>query len=165
MKLLTVQLFPISRRFLSLTSSSVSIVTKLWGAGAVKGFFSLGTRPHTGSGAHPSSYSTDTGGFFRLAVKLTTHHHIVPRLRMRGAIPPLFQYVFTSWDLIKHRDKFIFYFKYIYSPDHPIFKPPQSLFSFKNPINKHWPNSDVCKIYGYQCIWHYFMCPTWCGSR
>jgi len=33
-------------------------------------------------------------------VKLTTHLLIVPRLRMRGAIPPLPQYVFMAWCLV-----------------------------------------------------------------
>jgi hypothetical protein len=40
-------------------------------------------------------------------VKLTTHLHLVPRSRMRGAISPLPQYVFMVW-LIKHRDNFAF---------------------------------------------------------
>jgi hypothetical protein len=51
-------------------------------------------------------------------VKLTTHLHLVPRLRMRGAIPPLpirvhsvvlwlsTGYVFMMWYLVKVRDKF-----------------------------------------------------------
>jgi len=34
-------------------------------------------------------------------VKLTTHLHLVPMLRMRGAIPPLSQYVFMAWYLVK----------------------------------------------------------------
>jgi len=34
-------------------------------------------------------------------VKLATHFHPVPRLRKRGAITPLPQYVFTAWRLIK----------------------------------------------------------------
>jgi hypothetical protein len=29
---------------------------------------------------------------------------------MRGAIPPLHQYVFTAWCLVKHRDNFTFTF-------------------------------------------------------
>jgi hypothetical protein len=29
---------------------------------------------------------------------------------MRGAIPPLPQYVFMGWCLVKHRDKFTFIF-------------------------------------------------------
>jgi hypothetical protein len=33
---------------------------------------------------------------------------LVPRLRMRGAIPPLPKYVFMAWYLVKHRDKFTF---------------------------------------------------------
>jgi hypothetical protein len=32
----------------------------------------------------------------------------MPRLRMRGAIPPFPQYVFIAWCLVKHRDNFTF---------------------------------------------------------
>jgi hypothetical protein len=39
-------------------------------------------------------------------VKLTTHLHLVLRSRIRGAIPPLPQYVFLPWRLVKHRDIF-----------------------------------------------------------
>jgi hypothetical protein len=39
---------------------------------------------------------------------MTAHLHQVPRLRMRGAIPPLSQYVFMAWCLVKHRDNFTF---------------------------------------------------------
>jgi hypothetical protein len=39
-------------------------------------------------------------------VKLTTHLHLEPRSRMRGAIPPLPQNVFMAWCLVKHRDNF-----------------------------------------------------------
>jgi hypothetical protein len=42
----------------------------------------------TGSGAHQASYSMGTGFFF-LGVKLITHLHLVPRLRMSGAITRL----------------------------------------------------------------------------
>jgi hypothetical protein len=38
----------------------------------------------------------------------TTHLHLVPRSRMRGAIPPLPHYVFVAWCLVKHRDNFTF---------------------------------------------------------
>jgi hypothetical protein len=41
-------------------------------------------------------------------VKLTTHLHLVPSSRMREAIPPLPQYVFMAWCLVKHRDNFTF---------------------------------------------------------
>jgi hypothetical protein len=41
-------------------------------------------------------------------VKLTTHLHLVPRSRMRGAIPPLLHYVFMAWCLVKRRDNFTF---------------------------------------------------------
>jgi hypothetical protein len=43
-------------------------------------------------------------------VKLTTHLHLVPRPRMRGAIPPLTQYVLMVWCLVKHRDNFTFHY-------------------------------------------------------
>jgi hypothetical protein len=41
-------------------------------------------------------------------VKLTTHLHLAPRLRMRVAISPIPQYVFMAWCLVKHRDNFTF---------------------------------------------------------
>jgi len=43
-----------------------------------------------------------TGGAFPF-----THLHLVPRSRMRGAIPPLTQYVFMLWFLVKHRDNLL----------------------------------------------------------
>jgi len=39
---------------------------------------------------------------------LTTHIQLVPRLRIRGSVPPLHQYVFMAQCLVKHRDKFTF---------------------------------------------------------
>ena len=33
-------------------------------------------------------------------------HHVLPRLRMRAAVPPLPSYAFTAWCLVKHRDNF-----------------------------------------------------------
>jgi hypothetical protein len=35
--------------------------------------------------------------------------HLVPRSRMRGAIPLLPQWAFLAWCLVKHRDNFTFY--------------------------------------------------------
>jgi hypothetical protein len=43
-------------------------------------------------------------------VKLTTHHHVVQRLRMSGAIPPLPNYVFMVWCLYENGDIFTFTF-------------------------------------------------------
>jgi hypothetical protein len=37
-------------------------------------------------------------------MKLTTHLHLVLRSIMRGATPPLPQYVFVAWSFVKHRD-------------------------------------------------------------
>jgi hypothetical protein len=42
-------------------------------------------------------------------VNLTTHFHVVKRLRIRGVIPPP-PHAFTAWCLIKHRDNLIFTF-------------------------------------------------------
>jgi hypothetical protein len=55
------------------------------------------------------------------SVKLTTHLLLVPRSRMRGTIPPLTQYVYIAWCLVKHRDNFTFYL-YIMSTIPPFLK-------------------------------------------
>jgi hypothetical protein len=39
-------------------------------------------------------------------VKLITYRHIVSKLKMRGAIPPLPQHVFTAWCSVKHKENF-----------------------------------------------------------
>jgi len=44
-------------------------------------------------------------------VKLITHLHLVQRLRMHGATPPLPQYVFMTWCSVKHRNNFTFTLK------------------------------------------------------
>jgi hypothetical protein len=72
------------------------------------GNFSL-HRVQNGSEAHPASYPMGSMGSFQ-GVKLTTHLYLVPSHRMRGAIPPLPQYVFMAWCLVKHRDNFTFTF-------------------------------------------------------
>jgi hypothetical protein len=80
-------------------SSSVNIVTglrierwefnsRLW-----QGFFSLRHRIWTGSGAYPAFFPMGYEGSFPeggsdLDVKMTTHLHLVTRLRMNGAIYP-----------------------------------------------------------------------------
>jgi hypothetical protein len=59
------------------------------------GLFSPHCRVHAGSGAHTAFCQMDTGGgglsqrVKRPGRMLTTHLHLVPRLRMRGSIPPL----------------------------------------------------------------------------
>jgi hypothetical protein len=77
-------------------------------------FFSLPPRPERLWGP-PSLLSNGYQGLCPWGqsgrgVKLTTHLHLVPRLRMRGAVPPLFLYVFMVCCLVKHRDKFTFNF-------------------------------------------------------
>jgi hypothetical protein len=50
-------------------------------------------------------------------VKLTTHLHLVPRSRMRGAIPPLPLFFFMAWWLVRHRNKFLLNIKQSPSSD------------------------------------------------
>jgi hypothetical protein len=71
------------------------------------GNFSLHHRVQNGSGAHSASCPMGTGAL-SLGVKLTTHLHLVPRSRVGGAIPPLPQYIFMAWCLVKHRNNFTF---------------------------------------------------------
>jgi hypothetical protein len=73
------------------------------------GNFSLRHRVQTSSVIHSASYPMGTGGSYpRGCAKLTNHLHIVLRLRMLGAIPPLPQYVFMAWYLVTHSDNFTF---------------------------------------------------------
>jgi hypothetical protein len=56
---------------------------------------------NTWPGAHPASYSTGTAGFFPRrysgqGVKVTTHFHLVPKLRMSGVVLVLPIYAFTD---------------------------------------------------------------------
>jgi len=60
-----------------------------------KRFFSSKT-VQTGSGAHRASYSVGNGVTSR-GMKLTTHLHLVLRLRMSGAAPLLPVYTFMAW--------------------------------------------------------------------
>jgi hypothetical protein len=49
-------------------------------------------------------------------MKLTTHLHLVPKSRMRGAILSFPQYAFMTWCSVKkkHRDNFTFAFTFKY---------------------------------------------------
>jgi hypothetical protein len=60
----------------------------------MKGYFSLRHRVLTGSEANPASYPMRTVAAFSgsksgRCMKLTTHFHLVPQLRMSGAMPSL----------------------------------------------------------------------------
>jgi hypothetical protein len=76
------------------------------------GNFSLHHRVQIGSGAHPASYPMGTRGSFpgsKAAVAWSwplTSIYCRGR-RMRGVIPPLPQYAFMAWCLVKHRDNFV----------------------------------------------------------
>jgi hypothetical protein len=41
-------------------------------------------------------------------VKLTTHFHLVPRSRICGTIPPLPQYAFIAWCLVKAQGLYLY---------------------------------------------------------
>jgi hypothetical protein len=78
------------------------------------GNFSLRHSVQNSSGAHPLSYPVGTGSSFPGGKAAGAWNW--PRSsiqwgvqRMRGAIPPLPQYVFLSWWLVKYRDKFTFH--------------------------------------------------------
>jgi len=79
--------------------------------------FSLYHRVRTDSAFYPASYPMGTRGSFPGdkvidAWKLTTHLHLVPRSRMRGAIHPRPQYASMAWCSVKrkHRDNPTFTF-------------------------------------------------------
>jgi hypothetical protein len=63
-------------------------------------------RVQTGSGAHPASYRMGTRGPFPGGKAVTAHLHLVSRLKIRGIIHLLPQYVFKAWFSVKHRDNF-----------------------------------------------------------
>jgi hypothetical protein len=80
------------------------------------GNFSLRHHVQTCSGTHRTSYPTATGGSFpgdkaaeSWSWQLTSTQFRGQRLR--GAMPPLPQYVFMTWHLLKHRDKFYGFLK------------------------------------------------------
>jgi hypothetical protein len=77
----------------------------------VKGFFfSSRPRPERLWGRRSLLYSGYGGllprGWSCRGVKLTIHLHLVTRLRMRGAILPLPQYICRALYLFQHRDYF-----------------------------------------------------------
>jgi hypothetical protein len=62
-------------------------------------------------GAHPASYPMGVVDSFaggKVAGVWSWPLHLLPKSRMRGAIPPPPQYVFMAWCLVKHRDNFTF---------------------------------------------------------
>jgi hypothetical protein len=80
--------------------------------------FSPHHRVQTGSGTHPASYPMGARGSFpgakaSEASKLTTHLHLVPRSRMRGAITPLPQQAFMALCSVKEKAQWQLYF-YLY---------------------------------------------------
>jgi hypothetical protein len=98
--------------------SSVNIESRLWtgrpGFDSPQGqwcdyfLFTTASRPAVGR-TQPSIQWDRTvfpSGWRGRSVKLSTHLDLMPRLRMRGAIPPLPQYVFMAWCLVKHRNNF-----------------------------------------------------------
>jgi hypothetical protein len=55
-----------------------------------------------GSGAHPASYPMGTDFPEEERPKREADHlHLVLRLRVSGTLPPLLQYVFMAWCLVK----------------------------------------------------------------
>jgi hypothetical protein len=74
-----------------------------------------------------------------MQVKLTTHVHIVPRLRMRGAVSPL-TIRFRSLALIMHKDHFhILWYKLLDMFDCNPFQELKNISEFKN-------SDEVCAL-------------------
>jgi hypothetical protein len=79
------------------------------------GNFSFHHRVQNGSGARPASYPMGTrGGSFPGGKAAGAWSWPLTSIscrgqRMRRAIPPLPQYAFMTWCLVKHRDNFTFY--------------------------------------------------------
>ena len=75
--------------------------------------FSLLQNVQTGSGAHPTSYIRGTGGLLpggnSAGSRVWTHHHLVPRLRISGNIPPISIYDFMT---CVGRTSFFFFFTF-----------------------------------------------------
>jgi hypothetical protein len=68
--------------------------------GAMMGLFLFTTMPILVLGPTQTPIQWVLGAL-SLGLKLTTQLHLLPRLRIHGATPPLSQYVFTAWYLIK----------------------------------------------------------------
>jgi hypothetical protein len=51
-------------------------------------------------------------GWTGRSIKLTTHLHLAPRLRMHGAVPLLPQYVFVAWYFVKQSDNCTYLYLY-----------------------------------------------------
>jgi len=71
-------------------------------------------RVQTGSGAHPASYPRGSGGFFPGSKAAGAWSWPLTSIQfrsqiMRGAIPPLHQYVSMAWCLVKHSENFYLY--------------------------------------------------------
>jgi hypothetical protein len=74
----------------------------VWGLNSSQArYFSFFIYVHTGSRAHPTSYSMGIGvppySLSAQGVMLTTHLYLAPRLRKTGAIPLLYLYAFMVW--------------------------------------------------------------------
>jgi hypothetical protein len=87
--------------------SSVGITTRLWA-----GNFSLHHWVQNGSGSHPASYPTGTGGSFRGSKAAGAWScPLIPssaEVKNAWSYTSSPKYVFMAWCLVKHRDKFTF---------------------------------------------------------
>jgi hypothetical protein len=70
--------------------------------------FTTASRPDLGPTQHKWIPGAPTPGVNGWDVKLTTHLHLVPSLKTRGATPLHSRYIFMAWFLFNHRDNFIF---------------------------------------------------------
>jgi len=76
---------------------------------AEEGIYSLRNRVQTGSGTHPASYPRGTGGIFlgnKEAEAETDLSHPSAEAKNARSYASTHPYVFMTWHLVKHRDKF-----------------------------------------------------------
>jgi hypothetical protein len=79
--------------------------------------------------------------------------HLVPRSRKRGTIPPLPQYAFMVWCLVKHRDNFTFYlYTYMFSCSLYLFTLPQHFTTCPTHIALKFLVPPFCNYFTLQLI-------------
>jgi hypothetical protein len=102
--------------------------------------FSLLQNLQTDSGAQPAAYLMSIGFLSRNQtdrdIKLTTHLHLVPRLRISGAMPLLPLYTFMAWT---ETLPLLYYFVYLVANTHNIILTcpfHKEFIEFRAPIRK-----------------------------
>jgi hypothetical protein len=64
-------------------------------------------------------------------VKLTTHLHLVPRSKKNGAIPPLPQYAFMAWCLVKKAQGQLYLYLSLSRDDITVYNPTAPVLAWQ----------------------------------